>query len=206
MFTKENTASFDVDPQNTFTELCPLELPIKGGQTIVAALNKQATFARLRVLSRDAHSPLAKWIATDEHPQFSKIENEKNLDIYWNSHAIVGTFGFDLISGLDIETYNYQVLKGVETNKHPYGACYQDLENKESAGVIEFLKQNNIKNVVVGGLALDYCVKETCLQLVSAGFTVYLNLSATKPVTELGGIKAIEELKKAGVITIELGE
>lgn len=206
MFDKEKTASFDVDPQNTFTELCPDELPIKSGHLIGKALNKQATFASLRILSRDAHSTNAKWIATKGNPQFTVIKNEPNLDIYWNKHAIVGTFGFELIPDLNLDNYDFQVYKGVEINKHPYGACYQDLKNKESTGVIEYLKVNNIENVIVGGLALDYCVKETCLQLKKAGFNVFLNLSATKPVSEEEGNKAIKEMTKTGIKIVSLGE
>ena len=35
-------ASIDVDPQKTFTELCPNELPVKDGHLIADALNRQA--------------------------------------------------------------------------------------------------------------------------------------------------------------------
>lgn len=36
-------ASFDVDAQNTFTPLCPDELPVAEGTDIVAQLNAQAS-------------------------------------------------------------------------------------------------------------------------------------------------------------------
>ncbi len=54
--------SIDVDAQKTFSPLCPQELPVAEGDTIVAELNAQAALADLRVMSKDAHSPSAKWI------------------------------------------------------------------------------------------------------------------------------------------------
>ena len=54
--------SIDVDAQKTFTPLCPQELPVAGGDEIVAELNAQAALADLRVMTNDAHGPAAKWL------------------------------------------------------------------------------------------------------------------------------------------------
>ncbi len=48
-------ASIDVDPQKTFTPICPGELPVSGGDKIGPALNAQAALASFRVLTKDAH-------------------------------------------------------------------------------------------------------------------------------------------------------
>mgnify|MGYP002668311502 CR=1 FL=1 len=37
------------------------------------------------------------------------------------AHAIIGTKGFDFIDGLDPAKYDFQVFKGIEIDKHPYG-------------------------------------------------------------------------------------
>ena len=134
---KQFIASFDIDAQKTFTPLCPDELPVAEGDQIVPELNAQAAFASLRIASRDAHSPYAKWIATPEHPCLTPIEGYPDLDLYWTSHAIVGTPGFEFIDGLDPEAYDFQSLKGIEPDKHPYGACYHDLSNKFSTGAMK---------------------------------------------------------------------
>jgi nicotinamidase/pyrazinamidase len=85
-------------------------------------------------------------------------------------------------------------------DKHPYGACYHDLSETISTGLIRYLKEENIKNVIVGGLAFEYCVSTTALQLVRAGFNVCVNLAATR---SLGDPKeARENLVKSGVILI----
>ncbi len=195
---KHNIASFDVDAQNTFTPVCPDELPVPDGHEIVAELNAQAQYTRLRIGSKDAHSPQALWVADDENPQFSAIEGE-NMDVYWAQHAVPGTKGFELITGLPaITEYDYFVWKGVELDMHPYGACYHDFAEKMSTGVIEYLHQQHITMVIVGGLALDYCVKTTVLQLLKAGFDVVVNLAACRGIAVETSEQAQQEIQAAG--------
>ncbi|TQV72238.1 isochorismatase family protein [Aliikangiella marina] len=199
----ENTAAFDVDAQYTFTPECPKELPVAGGTEIVPALNQQAKLARLRVGSKDAHSPKAVWVAHEIQPMFSEVKGD-NVDIAWNEHAVPGTKGFELIDGLPRPAeYDFFVWKGIELDMHPYGACYHDLADQMSTGVIEYLKLNEIENVIVGGLATDYCVKTTACQLRSAGFNVIVNLSACRGIAEDTIASAIEEMKQQGIVIVE---
>ena len=179
---KRYTASFDVDPQCGFSELCPQELPVPGALDIIPEMNANAELARLRVASKDAHSPGAVWVADSEHPQFSPV-GLPNSDIHWNRHCEVGTPGFEFLPGLpDPIDYNFIAYKGLERDMHPYGACYHDLQNTRSTGIIEYLKMHDIRTVIVGGLALDYCVKTTALQLKAALFNVIVNLASTRAI------------------------
>jgi len=200
------TASFDVDAQYTFTQVCPDELPVENGTEIVCALNEQAKYARLRLGSKDAHSPSAIWIADESKPMFSPVEGN-NVDVAWNQHAVPGTKGFELIEGLPAPVdYDFFVWKGIELDLHPYGACYHDLADKMSTGVIEYLKQNKIEHVIVGGLATDYCVKTTALQLQNAGFEVTINLDACRGIAEDSTALAIKEMQQQGVRIIKTAQ
>jgi len=200
---KKKTASFDIDAQKGFTPLCPGELPVPEGDTIAGSLNRQAEFASLRIGSKDWHSMNALWIADNENPQFSPIEG-KNLDIRWNAHCIAGTEGSELLQGLPHPSeYDFFVWKGMEKDMHPYGACYHDLGEKMSTGVIEFLKSKGIENIIAGGLATDYCVKTTALQLKQAGFNVIVNLEACRGIAEDTIAAAVDEMKKAGIIVTD---
>ena len=201
---KKYIAAFDVDCQNTFTPVCPDELPVAEGDQIVDELNAQAKFASLRIASRDAHSMKAIWITDEKHPIYSPVEgNHPDVDIHWPPHAIVGTKGFEFIDGLDPKEYAYQAYKGVEIDKHPYGACYHDLGNKISTGAIEFLRTHGITTVICGGLATDYCVKNTVLQLKDAGFDVILNKAACRGIAPETVAAAYEEMTAAGVKFVE---
>lgn len=199
---KDKTASFDVDPQNSFTPLCPDELPVPEGHLIVSALNEQASFSCFRVGSKDIHSVNALWVASEQKPQFSLVEgNPKDMDIHWKAHCILGTFGVEFIDGLPkAENYDFMVYKGVEKHMHPYGACYHDLANKMTTGVIEVLRSKGITTVIVGGLATDYCVKNTALQLKAAGFEVIVNLAACRHIAVETLNQAIKEMLEVGII------
>ena len=200
--TKSTTASFDVDAQKGFTPLCPNELPVPGGDLIVDALNHQAQFARIRVFSKDAHPANAIWVATDAQPQFSEISGE-DVDIRWKAHCVPGTCGFELLDGLPtVKEYDFAVYKGIEPDMHPYGACYHDLNDTLSTGVIEYLRSECIETVICGGLATDHCVRLTVLQLLKAGFAVIVNVSACRGIDAEASAQALKQMQEAGAVII----
>ncbi|MBY0377627.1 MAG: isochorismatase family protein [Gammaproteobacteria bacterium] len=196
-------ASFDIDAQKTFTPLCPQELPVPHGAEIVDQLNQQAEWASLRLASKDSHSDKALWIANEAHPPLEKMA-EPNMDMRWPVHAVPGTMGFELLDGLPlIANYDYVVWKGVELDMHPYGACYHDLGEKLSTGAIEFLQARGIGTVIIGGLATEYCVKTTALQLQRAGFQCVINLAACRGIDAVAIDKALTEMHMAGIAVVQ---
>jgi len=198
------TASLDVDPQRGFSELCPDELPVTGALEIVDELNKQAELVKFRVGSKDAHPNWAPWIADADHPQFEPVTGHKNLDIRWNRHCVPGTNGFKFLPGLRMEAYNFIAYKGIEPTKHPYGACYHDLDDTQSTGLIEFLRVNKIKTVIVGGLATSFCVKKTVLQLCETkSFNVFVNLAACRDISGIDTDASIKEMIVAGAVMLK---
>jgi len=196
---RRHVASFDVDCEYTFTPECPDELPVAGGTEIAPELNAQAEHAAYRLGSKDAHPSNAEWVADAEHPPFTPIKGE-NMDVRWPVHAVPGTRGFKLLAGLPAVTgYDHFVWKGVEPDMHPYGACYHDHARTLSTGVVEFLERHGVTTVLVGGLATDYCVKHTALELIDAGFRVVINLAAVRGVAEKTTTEALQTLAEAGV-------
>jgi nicotinamidase/pyrazinamidase len=191
-------AAFDVDCQKTFTPECPDELPVPEGDEIVDELNANASKAGCRLGSKDAHSPDAIWVASDKQPAFTKL-NYEQADMAWPKHAVPGTKGFELLDGLPrITSYDFFVWKGVEPNIHPYGACYHDLKETISTGVIEFLYHKGIKTVLVGGLATEHCVRVTCLQLLRAGFDLLINMQACRGIDPRACDETFQEIINRG--------
>ena len=197
---REKTASFDVDPQRGFTPLCPDELPVIGGDQIAAELNTQAKFARVRLVSKDCHPTKAPWVAHSADEIMQPVPGDyPNLDIKWPPHCVVGTAGNQLIPGLPDESgYDLVIEKGLDPLMHPYGACYHDLAETISTGAVEWLKKQDIDTIILGGLATDYCVKTTGLQLLRSGFRVIINLAGCRGVAAETSQQAIEELRGAG--------
>lgn len=204
---RRDTASIDIDCQKGFSELCPNELPVKGALDIVPELNRQAKKAHLRIASKDAHNPKGVWIADEANPQFSEV-GLPNVDIRWAKHCTVGEEGFDFLPGLpDYMEYDFVVSKGIEKFLHPYGIAYHDLADTKSTGVIEYLKQNNITTLILGGLAEDYCLLTSAIQFKKAGFDVIVNLAATKAIDfNDSKKKAEDEMLSLGIKLVDSEE
>jgi nicotinamidase/pyrazinamidase len=169
---------------------------------IVDELNANAKFADYRIGSKDAHSPHAIWLATEDKPQLTPIHAEQ-VDVHWVAHAVPGTHGFELLAGLPkVTEYDFFVWKGVELDMHPYGCCYHDLTEKLTTGLIEFLQANKIDTVIIGGLATDYCVKITVLQLLKAGLQIIVNLGACRGIDPDTTQQAIKLMQQKGAVII----
>ncbi|MDC5854072.1 isochorismatase family protein [Vibrio europaeus] len=200
---KTTTASIDVDPQKGFSELCPKELPVQGALEIVEELKRNHSKALVRLVSRDMHPPGAAWEAETPEKMLEPV-GLPEVDIKWNPHCVVGTAGVELLPGLpDIRDYDFQINKGIDPDAHPYGAFYHDQADTLSTGGIEFLRAKQIDTVIVGGLALDFCVKKSVEQLLDAGFKVILNLASTRAVFPNNANNVANALAEKGVILIE---
>ncbi|MDC5820113.1 isochorismatase family protein [Vibrio europaeus] len=200
---KTTTASIDVDPQKGFSELCPKELPVQGALEIVEELKRNHSKALVRLVSRDMHPPGAAWEAETPEKMLEPV-GLPEVDIKWNPHCVVGTAGVELLPGLpDIRDYDFQINKGIDPDAHPYGAFYHDQADTLSTGGIEFLRAKQIDTVIVGGLALDFCVKKSVEQLLDAGFKVILNLASTRAVFPDNANNVANALAEKGVILIE---
>lgn len=200
---KVTIASMDVDAQYGFTDDCPQELPVPLAHEIIKELNRQARFAQYRVGSKDAHPAQALWVANSQATTLTPI-NGKHMDVRWPAHCVPGTRGFELIAGLPHPAdYDYFVWKGVEPDMHPYGACFHDLKGRLSTGLIEYLRVKGVQTVIVGGLATEYCVKETVLQLLKAKFQTIVNLAACRGIEPLTIQTAIKQMQNHGAIMVQ---
>lgn len=199
------TASHNVDPQKGFTPLCPNELPVPDGDNIVDELNGQNNLVKYKTVSKDVHPSNAVWLANANKPQFSPVEGA-NVDIAWNAHCMSGTRGMELLDGLPkMSEYDFFLAKGFEADLHPYSSCYHDLAKKISTGLIEWYNSREISTIVVAGLAVNYCVAETCKDLSNAGFQVILNLGGSRGIGNQDDIdKCVKNLEEEyNVIVID---
>lgn len=198
---KNKAASINVDPQKGFTPLCPNELPVAGGDEIVPALQAQNALAEVLLGSSDAHSEYALFRVERDEEQFQPLDYE-NTDCTFKMHCRPGTRGFELLDGLPSPVeYDYFVWKGVAPDLHPYGACYHDLKETLSTGVIEYLRCANVTHIIVGGLATDFCVATTARQLANTGlFTVILHLPACRGISAQGTENALREMQQLGIV------
>ncbi|BCN26647.1 isochorismatase family protein [Vibrio alfacsensis] len=199
----QTTAVIDVDPEKGFTELCPNELPVAGALDIVPELLNNHTKGRLKLVSRDLHPPKAAWDAETPANMLEPV-GLPNVDIKWNRHCVLGTTGSELLDGLPpVLEYDFQVNKGMDPDAHPYGIFFHDVADTKTTGANEFLKINQIDTLVIGGLALDFCVKKSVEQALDLGFDVIVNLASSRAVLPNNVDAVITELKSKGAIFVD---
>jgi nicotinamidase/pyrazinamidase len=168
-----------VDFQNDFTPGGALAVP--EGDTIAAKLNTLAASGdyELVVATRDWHPA--------DHSSFAEQGGP------WPVHCVAGTQGAQLHPDLDRTRIDVTVDKGQDVKTDGYsGFAGTDLE--------ELLRERGVTQVTVVGLATDYCVKNTALDALRAGFAVTVDSSAARGVEVEAGDseRALEEVRAAG--------
>lgn len=112
----------------------------------------------------------------------------------WPAHCVAGTDGAEL--ALNVRR-DVAVYKGTSSRDDGYSG----FDGFTAAGepLKEVLRSVLVTDLVVCGLALDYCVKATALDAQKLGFKTIVPLFLTAPVDEETGEAAVRELKAAGV-------
>lgn len=103
---------------------------------------------------------------------------ESKLIRLWPSHCVAGTPGAEVAKDLNLSKVDIIIEKGKEPNTEMYSVFY-DVWNK-SNGLAKIMKERNITDVWVVGLALDFCVKESALHSAMEGFKTMVLKEATR--------------------------
>jgi len=180
MANEKKQALIVVDVQNDF---CPGgTLAVAHGDEVVAPLNKLIT----EFLERGA--PVFK--SRDWHP--AKTKHFADFGGTWPIHCVQGTKGAEFHPALTDDSRIQVISKGLG-DEDSYSAF-------DGTDLASQLRERGVEEVLVGGLATDYCVKNTVLDALKQGFAVKALTNAMRPV-ELkpgDGDRAIEEMRDAG--------
>jgi len=177
-FDPKSSIILAVDCQNGFTERCPNELPVKGTTEVwISSVNF--------FLSKAKEKGFKIIASKDEHP-----EDHMSFGL-WPKHCVKGTYGCELF----IKDYDFVVKKGTKKEADSYSPYYVDGENETYLN--QLLKDNDIKHVIIIGLAGDFCVKAAIEDTIKFGYT---------PVVIGDFIKLVDENKSMNDIIKEIEE
>ena len=141
------------------------------------------------IATQDWHPPSTPHFAKDGGP--------------WPVHCVAGTWGAELHPALALPGDAPRVRKGANGEDGYSGFTMRDPVSGETiATELEgLLRDAGVEDVVVTGLATDYCVKATALDAVRLGFgtAVLTDAVAAVDVEPGDGARAIEEMQAAGV-------
>lgn len=178
-----------VDVQKDF---CPGgALAVPEGDSVVPVLN--------RYIERFADEKLPIFATRDWHP--AKHKSFKEFGGIWPVHCVQKSDGANFHPDLKLPETAKIISKATKVKEEAYSG-FQGTDLKE------LLKKQKVKRIFVGGLATDYCVKNTVLDGLKAGFTTFLLMDAVKGVDVNPGDseRAIEEMLSAGAVGITESE
>ena len=163
---RQNEALIIVDVQYDFVE--GGSLAVEGGTNLA---NRLATF-----VDQGANG-IAHIITTqDWHiDPGSHFADEPDFIDTWPKHCVAHTHGAEIVEPLSASLKAHGVDAQIHKGMHE--AAYSGFEGiEEATGQIlaEKLRLLGVDTVYIAGIATDYCVKQTALDAVKAGFTTKL--------------------------------
>ena len=182
-----------VDVQNDFADP-EGSLFVTGAPHVLTFINDEMRAARAGkapiVRTQDWHPPST--------PHFAKDGG------IWPDHCVADTWGAAFHPGLaELGTV---VRKGVGGEDGYSGFSVRDPISGVATptGLDSILKDAGVTDVVVVGLATDYCIKETAIDAIEYGFvcTVLTDGVAAVNLEPADGAKAYEAMVEAGVTVI----
>ncbi|OGP21402.1 MAG: nicotinamidase [Deltaproteobacteria bacterium GWA2_55_10] len=185
----EKAALVVADVQNDF---CPGgALQITDGDKIVPVLNRYIKLFR--------EAGLSVFITRDWHPP--KTIHFIAFGGPWPPHCVQGTKGAEFHPEFYVPKEAIIISKGDDPNTDSYSAF--DGKDERGKGLADSLREKGVRRIFVGGLATDYCVKQTTLDGLKAGFEVTVLEDGVRGVDVKPGDseRAIDEMKRSGADT-----
>lgn len=172
-----STALIAVDVQRDF--LPGGALGVAGGDAVVEPLLALAHCIRLVIATRDFHPA--------NHCSFTAQGGP------WPPHCVIGSEGALLEPRVDAVA-KLVVSTAMDPDKEAYSGF-------DGTRLGDILRAHDITDVVIGGLATDYCVRATALSAVEEGFRASVAVDAVRSVDVApgDGERALAEMQAAGV-------
>jgi nicotinamidase/pyrazinamidase len=189
-----------IDIQNDFLNGGALAVP--DGDAIVAVVNRLLPAFDLVAATQDWH-PADHGSFAANHPgrqPFERIDLDGLPQTLWPVHCVQNTGGALFAPGLDTRRIVRVFPKGTDPRVDSYSGLF-DNGHRQSTGLGEWLRQRQVGEVVLAGLATDYCVKFTALDAVAAGFSTALVQDACRGVNLQPGdvASSVVEMQRAGI-------
>lgn len=130
---------------------------------------------------------------------FEAIKIEDRTQVLWPPHCVQGTENARIL--IDNNLFLAVVKKGQDKRYDSYSGFQDDGGAKTEMNQI--LHKNGIKELIVYGIATDYCVKATAIDAAAAGYKVTVIEGLSKGVAPETTAQALEEMKAKGIIIKE---
>jgi nicotinamidase/pyrazinamidase len=162
-------------------------------------------------------NPFGVYVATqDWHPRdhvsfasnhagrkpMERIELYGQEQILWPDHCIQGTEGAALHSAVDWNKFSAVIRKAVDPKVDSYSAIRNNWNpdgDRPPTGLAGYLRERQVEQVFIAGLARDFCVRWSAEDAVDEGFTTYVLWDLTRPIDPSSDESVRDTLTHRGV-------
>jgi nicotinamidase/pyrazinamidase len=200
----DGTALIVVDVQPDFLPGGALAVP--DGDAILAPLADLLTRLPfgLAVATQDWH-PAGHVSFASAHAgrrPFEETTVHGHPQTLWPDHCVQGTPGAELSRALPWERVSAVIRKGAQQDVDSYSGFRNNWDaagRRPPTGLAGYLRERGVQEVLVCGLARDFCVKWTAEDAAAAGFRTTVLWDLTRPVVPASDDAVRADLARAGV-------
>lgn len=186
---RSDTALIMIDIQNDF---CPGgRLAVADGNAIIARVNRLQQDYVIRVLTQDWH-PADHSSFADNHPDadpYSLIDMPYGPQVLWPRHCVQGSDGAAFHPDLKTNRADLVIRKGFRAAIDSYSAFFEN-DHKTRTGLEGYLRERGVQDLVMVGLATDFCVRYSAVDAARLGFGVTVLEGACRAIDLQGSLAA----------------
>ncbi|MDM1067073.1 bifunctional nicotinamidase/pyrazinamidase [Myroides odoratimimus] len=179
-------------------------LAVEDGDKIIPVINTIQKQFDLIIATQDWHPNNHKSFASQHpgHNLFDLINLNGIPQVLWPEHCIQGTRGAEFTTEWDTTKVAAIFRKGMNVEVDSYSGFY-DNDHQHSTGLLGFLKDKEVKELYVCGLAAEFCVYFSAKDAQEAGIKTFFLDFATKPITAEGLVNAKKEMETLGITILK---
>jgi nicotinamidase/pyrazinamidase len=191
-----------IDVQNDF---CPNgALAVAGGDDIIGGINSLMAGFETVALTQDWH-PADHASFADNHAgaaPFSQINMPYGPQVLWPRHCVQGSAGAAFHAALNTDHAHMIIRKGFRAQIDSYSAFFEN-DRSTPTGLHGYLQSRGVKEVVLVGLALDYCVAYSALDAAGLGYGVTVRKDLCRAIDLNGSLADMSaKMRSAGVALV----
>ncbi|MBQ0806111.1 MAG: bifunctional nicotinamidase/pyrazinamidase [Sulfitobacter sp.] len=189
-----------IDVQNDFCPGGALEVP--QGDEIIAQINDLMKDFDAVILTQDWHPARHSSFASSHSAKgpYEVIEMPYGPQVLWPDHCIQGTSGAEFHHDLNKVPADLIIRKGFDPAIDSYSAFFEN-DRTTPTGLEGYLRTRGITELVLVGIALDFCVNYSAVDAAKLGFKTEVRQDLCRAIDLNGSLQsAIDAMTTAGVI------
>ncbi|MGI9358807.1 MAG: bifunctional nicotinamidase/pyrazinamidase [Paracoccaceae bacterium] len=176
-------------------------LAVLNGEMIVQPINEAMDHFDLVLLTQDWHPQEHKSFASSHENKrpFDTVEMFYGDQVLWPDHCIQGSLGANFHPDLKDEKADVIIRKGSNPAVGSYSPFF-DNDKVTPTGLHGYLKDCEVTDLMLAGLATDFCVAFSALDAAILGYQVTVSLDMVRAIDADGSLRsAMGKMSKAGV-------